>query len=262
MKKKIISISLITAFLMGTVGCASTTGDVKDDKEVINDEIGDKSEYIIHSGKISEVIKDGDYLAILVDDEGSSRGAIKFNITEETSLVSDKEDVVTKEELTKGTLVEVSYGKDQPMTNSLPPMTNAVIVTVKEVEEGIEDEEDLEDLGGDSINKITYQGEEIILENEIYESEGTSMIPMREVGEKLGYEASWNAEANQAELIKESNMVTATLNEDMYSFAKMIVKLGKASEVKDGVTFVPVSFLDEVMQLDVEKTEDGTINIK
>lgn len=257
MNKKIISLGLISIFLIGMVGCAANPTQ----KEVTNQVKEDELEYIIHSGKISEVIEDGDNLSIIVDeremlseDGEPSRGAINFNITKETSILTDKtEDPIDKKQLVKGTVVEVSYGKNQPMINSLPPMTNADIVTVKEIEKNTEIK---------LLNKITYQGKEIELENEIYESENFFMIPMREIGESLGYGASWNSEFNQAELIKGTNMVTTTLNEDMYSFSKMIVKLGKASEVKGGVTFVPVSFLDEVMQLDVERTKDGVINIK
>ena len=257
MNKKIISLSLISVFLIGTIGCEVNPNN----KEVIQDVEEGESEYIIHRGKISEVLEDGDNFSIIVDereilneDDEPSRGAINFNITEETSLLSDKvEGPINKEKLVKGTVAEVTYRKDQPMTNSLPPMTNADIVTIKDVGENLEIE---------SLNKIIHNGKEIKLENEIYESENTFMLPIREVGESLGYETLWNPQTNQVELTKGTNMVTTTLNEDMYSFSKMIVKLGKASEVKEGLTFVPVSFLDEVMQFDVDTTKNDVINIK
>ena len=48
----------------------------------------------------------------------------------------------------------------------------------------------------------------------------------------------------------------------MYSFAKMTVKLDKAPEIKEGTMFVPLNFIEEVMQLEMEITQDGMINIK
>lgn len=329
MNKKIISLGLASVFLVGNVGCAIDTYD----KEVVS-EIQEESENIIHSGKISEVIEGDKNLSVIV--EGPSRGAINFNISKETVVLSDgTQSFIDKEKLKKGDTVDVSYKSDQAMTRSIPPMTNANVVIVKELRKEKEeisikidtfnedlvsydnflkfnvtedtliedtkgnrlDEEDLynkelvvfygptmtmsipaqsnavkvivlseedtvEDLEIKSLDKIVYKGKEIKLNNEIYKSQNTFMIPMREVGEGLGYEISWDSKANQAELMMGTNVVTTTLNEDMYSFSKMIVKLGKSSEVKGRTTFVPVSFLDEVMGLDMEITKDGIINIK
>lgn len=349
MKKKIISLSLASALLMSTVACAARTNDKQvinetDEKEVINETDGEESNYIVHSGKINETIEDGENFSIIVDEkemlnetQEPQRGAINFNISEEVVVISNKtHEVIDMDKLVEGSVVTVIYRKDQPMTNSLPPMTNPEVVILKEATEEEEEiaskidifDEDLlssdnslklnitedtiivdkdekelnekdaynkellvffgpastmsipaqsnavkiivlddkkeEETPGNSkeVSKITYEGKEIILKEDIYESEDTLMIPMRKLGESLGYEISWDSKANQVELTKGTNMVSATIDEDMYSFSKMIVKLGKSSEVKDGVTFVPVSFLDEVMQLDIEETEDGGINIK
>lgn len=329
MNKKIISLGLASVFLVGNIGFTADTYD----KEVVS-EIQEESENITHSGKISEIIEGDKNVSIIV--EGPSSSAINFNISKETVVLSDRtQSFIDKEKLKKGDTVEVSYKSDQAMTRSIPPMTNANVVIVKELREEKEeisikidtfnedlvssdnflkfnvtedtliedtkgnrlDEEDLynkelvvfygptmtmsipaqsnavkvivlseedtvEDLEIKSLDKIIYKGKEIKLNNEIYKSENTFMIPMREVGEGLGYEISWDSKANQAELIMGTNVVTTTLNEDMYSFSKMIVKLGKSSEVKDRTTFIPVSFLDEVMGLDMKITKDGIINIK
>lgn len=344
MKKKIISLSLASALLMSTVACASGSNDKQainetDEKEVINEEMKEESTYITHSGKINEVLEDGKNFSITVNEKEMlnetsepQRGAINFNISEEVVVMSNKtQEFIDMDKLVEGSVVEVIYRKDEPMTRSLPPMTNPEVVILKDATEEEEkitskidifdedllssdnslkinitedtlivdkdenelDEKDIynkellvsygpavtmsipaqsnavkivvldeENEAKTQVSKITYEGKEIVLKEDIYESEDTLMIPMRKVGESLGYKISWNSKANQAELTKGTNMVTATINEDMYSFSKMIVKLGKASEVKDNVTFIPVSFLDEVMQLDVEETEDGVLNIK
>lgn len=329
MNKKIISLGLASVFLLGSVGFTADTYD----KEIIS-EIQEESEYITHSGEINEVIEGDKNLSVIVEDPSS--GEINFNISRETVVLNGgTQNFIDKEKLKKGDTVEVSYKSDQAMTRSIPPMTNANVIIVKELtqkEEQISakvntfnqdlvssdnflkfnvtedtviedtkgnrlDEEDLynkelvvfygptmtmsipaqsntvkvialcekntlEDLEIKSLDRIFFKGNEIKLNNEIYKSENIFMLPMREVGEGLGYEISWNSKTNQAELIMGTRIVTTTLNEDMYSFSKMIVKLGKSSEVKDSTTFVPVSFLDEVMGLNVEITKDGVINIK
>ena len=64
-----------------------------------------------------------------------------------------------------------------------------------------------------------------------------------------------------AELTKGAQWTAITIGEDNYNFAKMLIKLGTAPEVKDSSTYVPFSFLEEVLRVRVEITEKGMIEI-
>ena len=87
------------------------------------------------------------------------------------------------------------------------------------------------------------------------------MIPLRQISEALGYEVAWNNETRTAELTKGAQWTSVTIGEDNYNFAKMIVKLGIAPEIKEGSTFVPFTFLEEVLKVNLEIMESGMINI-
>ena len=365
MKKRILSLSLASTLLISTVALAGGTNDVEvnnenneimliaenaNDKEVINvvDEAEIKSSYINFNGKIKEVNKEDGNISIIVEKiaEEDVFENIRFNITKETVLLSNKtNDFIKADKLVEGAVIEVSYGSDNPMTMSLPPMTNADVVVLKEAKEdeqqfGVkvdkfgkdqisvdnflkynitEDtvivdqegkklkEEDLHDenlvvfygpattksIPAQSnavkiiklieekeievpetpetpevnneikvLDKVIYNGKEIKLNHKLYKSGDVFMMPIREVGEALGYKISWQNVNRQVELTKDAHYLTATANQDMYSFAKMTVKLGKASNLTNGTTYVPVNFITEVMQLDMEVTEAGVINIK
>ncbi len=357
MKKTILSLSLASTLLISTVALAGGTGEILtaqkgNDKEVINVDVQSeiKSDYINFNGKIKEVIKEDGNISIIVEKiaEKDIFEEIRFNITEGTVLLSNKtNDFIKAEKLVEGAVIEVSYGTDSPMTMSLPPMTNAGVVVLREAKEDAQqlgvkvDKFDKDQISADNflkynitkdtvivdqkgnklkevdlhdenlvvlygpattmsipaqsnavkiiklleekivevpeipetpveevnneikvLDKVVYNGKEIKLKHKISKSGDVFMMPLREVGEALGYKISWQNEARQVELTKDSHYLTATANQDMYSFAKMIVKLGKASSLKNGTTYVPVNFITDVMQLEMEVTEDGTINIK
>lgn len=103
---------------------------------------------------------------------------------------------------------------------------------------------------------------EFVLEDEfIKEINGVIMIPLRLVGESLGYEVSWNQETKTAELVKGAQWTSVTIGQDRYSFAKMLVELGTAPVIIDSRTYVPLNFAEEILKANVERVEDGTIRI-
>lgn len=86
------------------------------------------------------------------------------------------------------------------------------------------------------------------------------MIPLRKVCEDLGYTVEWNGEARRVELRRGAHYITLHIGEDRYSFAKMgPIKLGTAPKLgENGITYVPVSFVSEVLQSDYI-IKNGTI---
>ena len=99
---------------------------------------------------------------------------------------------------------------------------------------------------------------EFILRKEfIKELNGVQMIPLRLVGESLGYEVTWNQETKTAELVRGAQWTSVTIGKDNYNFAKMLVKLGVAPELIDSKTYVPSSFIEEVLKAKVEVITEG-----
>lgn len=104
---------------------------------------------------------------------------------------------------------------------------------------------------------------EFVLDNELIKViDGVTMIPLRLVGEALGYEVSWNQETKTAELLREAQWTAVTIGKDKYSFAKMLVELGTAPILIDSRTYVPISFIEEILKANVEVIEDKNIIIK
>lgn len=170
---------------------------------------------------------------------------IKLNISEETVIMNQFGDELTISDLLDKELI-VFYGP--VMTMSIPAQTNANTIIAVENRVTL-------------FNQIFTNGEMLLLENQMYKSGETVMMPLREIAEALEYKVSWNKESFLAELSKGSNWITVKPNEDFYSFSKMIVKLGKASELKNGRTYVPLDFIKEVMMLNSEVSQNGVISI-
>lgn len=94
----------------------------------------------------------------------------------------------------------------------------------------------------------------VILNNEILENadiineNGTAYFPLRTVCEKLGFEVEWNDGLKRITVTNLPVYVTFSPFEDGYTFAKTApFKIGVAPIVKDGVTYVPAEFMNEIL---------------
>ena len=105
-----------------------------------------------------------------------------------------------------------------------------------------------------TVNGSVLEGSKVIEDN------GTKMIPLRAICEALGFEVTWNNEARRIELIKMPAYITLTPDADGYTFAKTApIQLGKAPILKDNRTYVPINFIDEILQGSYD--EEGGLNI-
>ncbi len=82
----------------------------------------------------------------------------------------------------------------------------------------------------------------------VYEDDGTYMIPVRKVSERLGYEISWNNELKQVNIVKDLNSCSLKNGEVYYFKGKEPIKLSKAPETKGGVTYVPLEFFSAILK--------------
>lgn len=107
-----------------------------------------------------------------------------------------------------------------------------------------------------------FTSEEFVLESELIKNiNDVTMIPLRLVSESLGYEVTWIQETKTAEIVKGAQWTQVTIGENRYSFAKMLVNLEIAPELIDSKTYVPLSFIEEVLKSNIEELENGDIRI-
>jgi copper amine oxidase-like protein len=201
----------------------------------------------------------------------SMDNGLKINIEENTAMVDLDGKNLAEEDL-KGETLLVFYGSS---TKSLPPQTNPYkVIVLDELDLDLDEEEDTDHeitvFDKILIDRLVYREDartiELNLENNMYkDKDDVLMIPLREVGEALGYEVRWNAEKRSTELMKDAQWTEVvigegTVGEDNYNFAKMIVKLGTPPVLKNSTTYVPANFVEEILEMKLN-LKDGTILI-
>jgi Copper amine oxidase N-terminal domain len=100
-----------------------------------------------------------------------------------------------------------------------------------------------------------------IADEAVYVKEDNVMIPLRKVSEALGFTLTWDGQAKATEVLRGAMWSKVTIGKDEYSFAKMGLQLGKAPEMTNSLTYVPVSFVEKVLQAEVKLDESGLISI-
>jgi len=89
------------------------------------------------------------------------------------------------------------------------------------------------------------------------------MVPLRDITDIMGYEIKWNGKNKPVELTKGPHWTSVELNNNRYTFAKMApFKLEAAPELKGGRTYVPVSFINKVLDGEDLRVVDGILEVK
>lgn len=149
-------------------------------------------------------------------------------------------------------------------TRSLPPQTTPEYIVVLE-NQPIEDEDiNIDDIEDENmitnLNKVIINGE--LLELPLIMEDNLILIPVREISESLGYDVTWNGHENPIEISKGAHWTSLTLGDNSYIFAKMSpFKLEKAPKLINSKTYVPVSFINEVLKTKTSINE-GILEIK
>ena len=98
---------------------------------------------------------------------------------------------------------------------------------------------------------LTIDGE--VMASEVYEDNGTVMLPLRAICERLGFNVQWDNETRTVVLEKLPVYVTFNVDSDGYTFARTApMLLGKAPMIVSGRTYVPSNFIDEILQGEIE----------
>ena len=106
------------------------------------------------------------------------------------------------------------------------------------------------------VNGATIDG--VIVEN----VNDITMIPLRSVMEGLGYTVTWNGENRSIDLTKGAQFITMTLDTDSYAFSRRAPQsLGACPTLVGDSTYVPLSFINEIIGGYYAENEDGTYKI-
>lgn len=88
-----------------------------------------------------------------------------------------------------------------------------------------------------------------MLEADTYVDGEHVMLPLRAICEALGYEVGYDAESTMISLTRGAHYITMYPTKDEYTFSKMApVSLGIAPQLVDDRTYVPVSFVETILQ--------------
>jgi len=90
-----------------------------------------------------------------------------------------------------------------------------------------------------------------------------TMIPLRFVGESLGYTVNWNGENQSIDLIQGATFITMQIGTDGYAFSRQAHRpLGAAPTlVNDTTTYVPINFVTELLDGVYNKIENNIYEI-
>ncbi len=103
---------------------------------------------------------------------------------------------------------------------------------------------------------ITVDGEELSLKC-IYDGE-VCMIPVRAICEKMGFNVIWDPDTNYVTIEKMPQYYTFNIYQDGYTVAKTApIMLGKTPVVQNWTTYVPVNFVEDIINCSYEIGESG-----
>ncbi|NOU92191.1 DUF4163 domain-containing protein [Paenibacillus sp. LMG 31456] len=114
-------------------------------------------------------------------------------------------------------------------------------------------------------SRLAVGGEELSsVEASIYISDnGTSLVPLRIIAERLGYNVKWNEDKQLVEINKGAQWTSLQAGKDSYIINRMApLPLGQAPVIKeDGMMYVPLDFFSKILKAEVQ-AESGSISIK
>jgi len=155
---------------------------------------------------------------------------LKLNIGENTELLNTKGEKVSAKDLKDKNLV-VFYTVS---TKSIPAQTTPSKVIVLDEESGNKTE-----------NTVDAEIAEIIA-TDYYEVDGTKMVPLRLIAEKLGYKVE---STSKGAIVSKGNLsYTITRGEKMFGYNKALRPLHTAPALLEGKTYVPVEFVEEYLK--------------
>lgn len=139
------------------------------------------------------------------------------------------------------------------MTLSLPAQVypEKVVLLPQKVQEKQGDKIIISTLAG----VISINGRELYYDEPtetFYKNEaGEWMVPLRRVASDFGYEVNWIGNTKTVDLTKDNESLSLQIGSSEYSYNGSKTVLNQAPELKNSRTFVPITFLQEILNIEV-----------
>ena len=195
---------------------------------------------------IDVYLKNGDGDSLISSDK-----TLVLNVGDETEITDVNGVEVSADELADKTLM-VFY---TITTRSLPPQTTPEKIIV------LDGEKNTEENTQETEKTYTVAAKDVVDRN------GTAMLPLRDVAEALGYEVGWSDLLKRITVGTDPMGVNFVVGVNEYNKAKMTpATLEEAPELvisgDYGVTYVPASFFDEIIEAEVVQNNDGSVTVR
>lgn len=114
----------------------------------------------------------------------------------------------------------------------------------------------------DLIN-ISYNGEEMQLEQEAKRVDGNVLLPLRTVSQYLGYTVNWDRESKKIDIIEGNKEITLIIDSDKAKINGKETELNVPAQMIEGTTYVPLRFVGEALDLSVNwDSKTQTVNLE
>ena len=189
----------------------------------------------------------------------SQSGQFAFKVDDKTDIILANGDDFTDGYYIGRRIVAI-YGAS---TKSIPELTTATklivlyedAVTLPETVPEIPEDFDIDATGW----PIIVNGEKIDAPAVIQTEDGTVMIPLRAVAQKLGYDVAWDGAVQSVRLGVAIHLWIG--NEEVHVGRMAPISLSTAPQLINGFTYVPMSFFRDVLNMASAFALEGQIEI-
>lgn len=90
---------------------------------------------------------------------------------------------------------------------------------------------------------------------------GTLLLPVRALGDGLGFSVHWSPETNSVTISQGENFYTLYIDRDFYVKNSKSLKLGEPASMVNGNLYAPLAFFNEIMDLSATVDTNGNVAI-
>lgn len=109
---------------------------------------------------------------------------------------------------------------------------------------------------------VIINGKKENLGKDMYINEnGVLMLPLRKAANKLGYKVKWNPQDFSVTLNINGKISTVFIDEYDHGHFNTVLRLNKSAEIKSGTVFVPITYFENELELQIKVNSDGILII-
>lgn len=172
-----------------------------------------------------------------------------LHVSDETPIYDMNGAKVTAEEFAADNAAEKDSQSEYAVfysvaTFSLPPQTSPVLML--ELDTPVDSYVEATSLNEDSSEETAAEPTD---SSESTETTPLEMQPLRAAAEAAGYTVEWNGDTQVILMHQGAVSYTLTIGQQQAGYNKSLIQLDAAPELRDGVTYVPSTFLQMITQV-------------